>query len=49
MLGSVRQLLLDLLHHLPKGRPTERVGIPAGPHDLVPAAGGQKPTFYSRL
>lgn len=42
VLGGVRQLLLDLLHHLPEGRPVERVGIPAGPHDLVPAAEGQQ-------
>lgn len=42
VLGGVRQLLLDLLHHLPEGRPVERVGVPAGPHDLVPAAEGQQ-------
>lgn len=42
VLGGVRQLLLDLLHHLPEGRPVERVGVPAGPHDLVPATEGQQ-------
>lgn len=42
MLRGVRQLLLDLLHHLPEGRPVERVSIPAGSHDLVPAAEGKQ-------
>lgn len=36
VLGSVWQLLLDSLHHLPEGRPLDRVGVPAGPHDLIP-------------
>lgn len=47
MLGGVRQLLLDLLHHLPEGWPVEGVSVPAGPHDLVPAAEGQQKNIWA--
>lgn len=38
VLGGVGQLLFDPLHDLPEGRPVEGVGLPAGPHDPIPAA-----------
>lgn len=49
MFGSVGQLLLDLLHDLPEGRPVERVGVPAGPHDLVPAAEDEPEAHFTHV